>query len=42
VGILRDGNRAKIMPFMPKHLMIDVELITPENAASYYFPESVF
>lgn len=42
VGILRDGNRAKVMPFMPKHLMIDVELITPENAASYYFPESVF
>jgi len=42
VGILRDGHRAKIMPFMPKHLMIDVELITPGNAAEYYFPESVF
>lgn len=42
VGILRDGNREKIMPFMPQHLMIDVELITPENAKRYYFPDSVF
>lgn len=41
-GILRDGNRAKIMPFMPKHMLIDVELITPDNAASYYFAESVY
>ena len=39
---LRDGNRDKIMQFMPKHLMIDVELITPENAKDYYFPESVY
>ena len=30
------------MRFMPKHLMIDVELITPDNAENYYFPESVF
>lgn len=42
VGILRDGQRAKIMPFMPQHLLIDVELITPENAKRYYFPDSVF
>ncbi len=42
VGVLRDGNRDKIMPFMPKHLMIDVELITPANAAKYYFGESVY
>ncbi|MBL9148295.1 MAG: substrate-binding domain-containing protein [Phycisphaerae bacterium] len=42
VGVLRDGNRTKIMPFMPKHMMIDVELITPENAAQYYFADSVY
>lgn len=39
---LRDGNKAQILEFMPKHLMIDVELITPENAKNYYFPESVY
>lgn len=42
VSILRDGNRAKILQFMPKHMMIDVDLITPENAKNYYFPDSVF
>jgi len=39
---MQGGNREKIMEFMPKHLMIDVELITPENAKQYYFPESVY
>jgi ribose transport system substrate-binding protein len=39
---LRDGNKDKVLQFMPKHLMMDVELITPENAKSYYFPESVY
>ena len=42
VSTLRDGNRKAISQFMPKHLMIDVELITPENAKDYYFPESVY
>jgi len=42
VGVLEGGNRESIMRFMPKHLMIDVELITPDNAENYYFPESVF
>ncbi|HWP31001.1 MAG TPA: ABC transporter substrate-binding protein [Fimbriimonadales bacterium] len=42
VSILRDGNREKILQFMPKHILIDVELITPENAKDYYFPDSVF
>ncbi len=42
VGILRDGQRAKVLQFMPKHLMIDVELITPENARSYYFLDNVY
>ncbi len=39
---MRDGTKDKVAQFMPKHLMIDVELITPENAKSYYFPESVY
>ncbi|KAA0226387.1 MAG: hypothetical protein AKCLJLPJ_01348 [Fimbriimonadales bacterium] len=40
-GILRAG-KAEALQYMPKHLMIDVELITPENAKEYYFPESIF
>lgn len=42
VGVLRDGNRARVLEFMPRHLMIDVDLITPENAKAYYFPDSVY
>lgn len=42
VSVLRDGKKDEIMKFMPKHLLIDVELITPENAKNYYFPESVY
>ncbi len=42
VSNLRDGHRAKVSQFMPRHLMIDVELITPENAKDYYFPDSVY
>lgn len=42
VSALRDGQREKIMQFMPRHLLLDVELITPENARQYYFPESVY
>jgi ribose transport system substrate-binding protein len=39
---LRDGQKDKVMEFMPQHLMIDVELITPENAKKFYFPDSVY
>jgi ribose transport system substrate-binding protein len=42
VGVLRDGKKAEVLKFMPKHLMIDIELITPANASTYYFPESVY
>ncbi len=42
VGVLRDGKKAKVMEFMPRHLLIDVELITPENAKQFYFPEAVY
>ncbi|MCG3130566.1 MAG: hypothetical protein FLDDKLPJ_01331 [Phycisphaerae bacterium] len=36
------GEREKIMQYMPHHLMIDVELITPQNAKQYYFPDSIY
>ncbi len=39
---LRDGKRAQIQQFLPRHLMLDVELITPENAKDFYFPDSVY
>jgi ribose transport system substrate-binding protein len=41
-SILRDGKQKAINQFMPKHITIDVELITPENAKDYYFPDSVY
>lgn len=39
---LRDGSGDKVKQFMPKHMMMDVELITPENAKAYYFADSVY
>jgi ribose transport system substrate-binding protein len=39
---MRDGKQKEVMQFMPKHLLMDVELITPENAKDYYFPDSVY
>jgi ribose transport system substrate-binding protein len=28
--------------YMPRHLVLDVELITPENAQDFYFPDSIY
>lgn len=42
VSNLRDGNEKKLGEFLPKHMLIDVELITPENAREHYFPDSVY
>lgn len=42
VASLRDGNLEKKRPYLPKHLMLDVDIVTPDNAKSYYFPESVY
>lgn len=39
---LRDGRQKLIGQFMPKHMMIDVELVTPDNAKQFYFPDSVY
>ncbi|QOI99425.1 MAG: substrate-binding domain-containing protein [Phycisphaeraceae bacterium] len=41
-GLVSSGRPGEVLRYMPKHLMIDVELITPENAKDYYFPESVY
>ncbi len=41
-GVLNGGKKAEKLQFMPKHMMIDIELITPENAKGYYFPKSVY
>jgi ribose transport system substrate-binding protein len=41
-SVMQGGRRAEVMQFMPRHLLIDVELITPENARQFYFPESVY
>jgi ribose transport system substrate-binding protein len=42
VATLRDGHRKAEAAFLPRHLLIDVELITAENAQGYYFPQSVY
>ena len=42
VSVMRDGKQKDIMKFMPKHLMMDVELVTPDNAKDFYFPDSVY
>ncbi len=41
IGILTAG-RDKAMQFVPKSIIIDVELITPDNAKGYYFPDSIY
>jgi ribose transport system substrate-binding protein len=40
-SILRAG-RANALKYIPKHIVLDVDLVTPDNAADYYFPESVY
>jgi len=40
--VLADGKKEEKLKYMPRHLMIDVDLITPENAKRYYFADSVY
>jgi ribose transport system substrate-binding protein len=40
-GMLRAGKE-NAKKYMPRHLVLDVELITPENAKDFYFPESIY
>jgi len=39
---LRDGHDKQISQFVPRHMMIDVDLVTPDNAQQYYFPDSAY
>jgi ribose transport system substrate-binding protein len=39
---LRDGHEKRISEFVPRHMMIDVDLVTPDNAQQYYFPDSAY
>jgi ribose transport system substrate-binding protein len=36
------AGREKTMRFMPRNIKLDVELITPENAADFYFPDAAY
>ncbi len=40
-GMLR-GGKENSKKFMPKQLKFDVDIITPENAKDYYFPDSIY
>jgi|GEM_PF-5880498 len=40
-GVLQIG-RDEAKKFMPRHVKLDVELITPENAKDFYFPDSIY
>ena len=40
-GMLRAGKE-NAKKYMPKHFVLDVELITPENAKDFYFPDSIY
>lgn len=42
VANLRDGKLAEIKKFMPRHIKLDVELITPENAKDFYIPDAKY
>jgi ribose transport system substrate-binding protein len=39
---LRDGHVKEISQFVPRHMMIDVDLVTPQNAKEYYFPDAAY
>jgi len=40
-GMLRAGKE-NTKKYMPRHVMIDVSLITPDNAKDFYFPDSIY
>ncbi len=39
---LRDGKQADLSQFLPRHLIQDVDLVTPDNASQFYFKDSVY
>lgn len=42
VSILQSGKKDEILKFTPRHIKIECDLVTKENAARYYFPDSVY
>ena len=40
-GILRAGKE-KSLQYVPRHVMIDLQVITPDNAKDFYFPDSIY
>lgn len=40
-GILRAG-KDDALKYTPRHVLIDVDLITPDNAKDFYFPDSIY
>ena len=40
-AMLREG-KDKAKPFNPKHVVLDLEVVTPDNAKAFYFPDSVY
>lgn len=40
-GMLRAGKDST-RHYVPRHVMIDIELVTPDNAKDFYFPDSVY
>lgn len=40
-SVLRAG-KANALKYTPKHITLDVDLITPDNAKDYYFPDSIY
>jgi ribose transport system substrate-binding protein len=39
---LEGGNLDEKKKYLPKHIVLDVDLITPDNAKDYYFPDSIY
>ena len=42
VGALRDGKQKERAQFTPRHLLLDIEVVTPENAKDFYYPDSIY
>lgn len=40
-GMLRAG-KDNTKKYTPRHVMLDIDLITPDNAKDFYFPDSVY
>jgi ribose transport system substrate-binding protein len=40
-AILRAGKQ-NALQYTPRHIVLDVDIVTPENAKNYYFPDSVY